>query len=907
VPQAKSSRSIGFRLSFVVVAAVFVGVLASVSFFLFHDFRQTVAAEKMRLESSAAAFAAAASESVAAADHRGAMEVLRGIRDLSHVVYAQVSDGDGRVLAEMGGATMLVGRDGALDGKDALSMFFAESLTVSAEVRRGGAVIGSVLLQAEIGWLRERYVDSFTISLVFGLVLMLITSIVARTRIARIIKPLTVLADEFADIGQRSDLTKRLQADRDDEVGVLIHAFNDMFSRIDERDRQLKRHRDTLEETVEIRTAEMRAARDEAERANAAKSDFLATMSHEIRTPMNGMMVMAEMLSAAPLSEKHLRYTEIITRSGQGLLNIINDILDFSKIEAGRLELEEIPFSLDTLVEDVASLFSERAREKNLTIATCIAPDVPLRLIGDPTRINQVLTNLVNNALKFTEAGGVTIEVMRIAQPPTDGRARIEVHVRDTGIGIAADKIGQIFERFTQADQTITRKFGGTGLGLSISKKLIDAMGGGIAVASEPGVGSDFNFSLALPVVEEAAGESLGGARVLILDDDPVTAAAAECALAARGAVVSRNAKNAAPQAVLARAGALAGIGQAAWLDSVPIILMRPFNSSGAPVLPAGAEVAGEMQLPLRRAELDQLARSLAMGDFSIMREASAARRRTIELPDFSGLAVLAVDDTAVNREVLNEALTSFGIAADLAESGEEALEKVQAKAYDIIFMDCSMPGMDGFTATGLIRAMEAEAGRKPSKVIALTAHVGGGEALRWQEAGMDAYIAKPFTLPQLASVIEPVADGSIRTAAPPSPLDIQAAPPPDWRDAPLVAQETLDMFAMLSGANGASVAGKVFGLFQSHAPKGLQDLMKGLEGAYAEGAKLAHALKSMCNSAGARRAALICQAIEDSLKSEQRPEQEWLDALAQAIEETVDAMSAFCAGGNPETKGKVA
>ena len=774
--KTKGFRSIGNRLSAVVVTAVFAGILVSVSFFLFNDFRQTVAAEKMRLESTAAAFAAAASEGVARSDRRSALEVLRGIRDLPHVVYANVAGVDGGVIAEMGSATMLVGRDGALGEGNILSTIFAETIAVKTDVRHGGAVVGSMLLQSEIGWLRERYVDTFRVSLIFGLLLTLITSITARTRIARIINPLNSLASEFADIGKRSDLTKRLQSDRNDEVGVLIDAFNDMFSRIDERDRQLKRHRDTLEETVEIRTAEMRKARDEAEFANAAKSDFLATMSHEIRTPMNGMMVMAEMLSAAPLSEKHQRYTEIITRSGQGLLNIINDILDLSKIEADRLELEDIPFSIDTLVEDVASLFSERAREKDLTIAACIAPDVPRQMIGDPTRINQVLTNLVNNALKFTETGGVTIEVDHSAAPSRKGHARIEIHVRDTGIGIASDKIDRIFERFTQADQTVTRKFGGTGLGLSISKKLIEAMGGEIAVTSETGAGSDFCFSITLPVIEDADGERFAGAAVMVLDDDRVTAGAAERALLARGATVLRaDAAGSAPQLVLARAAALARIGGASWLDKADIILMRPFLSSGAAEVVTGLQLAGEIQLPFRRAELDQLVRSFRSGDFHAMREASTARRRTIELPDFSGLRVLAVDDTAVNREVLNEALTSFGVAADFAESGEEAIEKAAGREFDIIFMDCSMPGMDGFAATEAIRTLEQAAGRKPATVIALTAHVGGVAAMRWQEAGMDAYVAKPFTLPQLISVMTPVAN---RAVAKPASLHRDAARP---------------------------------------------------------------------------------------------------------------------------------
>jgi len=278
------------------------------------------------------------------------------------------------------------------------------------------------------------------------------------------------------------------------------------------------------------------------------------------------------------------------------------------------------------------------------------------------------------------------------------------------------------------------------------------------------------------------------------------------------------------------------------------------------------------------------------------MREASTARRRTIDLPEFSGHRVLAVDDTAVNREVLNEALTSFGVAADFAESGEEAIEKVGGREFDIIFMDCSMPDMDGFAATEAIRTLEQAEGRNPATVIALTAHVGGVAAMRWQEAGMDAYVAKPFTLPQLISVMTPVAN---RAAGEPASLhrDIAAAgrqpsPSRPWEVAPLIAQETLDMFATLSGVNGSSVADRVFGLFGTHAPKGFQDLAGAFGGDMAEAAKLAHALKSMCNSAGARRAALICQLIEDAFNAKTPPAPEWLASLGTTIGETVDAMT---------------
>jgi len=893
-------KSIGTRLSRVVVLAVLAGILCSVSFFLLTEFRQTVLAEQARLRSSAAAFAAAAAPGVRERDERATLMVLRGIRELPEVRYAAAFAANGTVVAELGQAAMLEGRDTALAETSLVSVLTAETLSVSADIRDGGVVIGSLTLVAEISAVRARYLGAMQISLLFMAGLTLATSLVARAQTARIIRPLGRLAAELGDIGKRSDLTRRLKKERPDEIGVLVDAFNEMFGHIERRDRQLQRHRDTLEQTVDERTAQLRVAKEEAERANAAKSDFLATMSHEIRTPMNGMMVMAEMLSAAPLAPKHLRYAEIIRRSGRGLLGIINDILDFSKIEAGMLSLEAIPFSPDAVVEDAASLFAERAREKGLAIALFVAPDLPRTCVGDPTRLGQVIGNLVNNALKFTETGGVTVEMLRSKGAAGEGSVGIEVHVRDTGIGIPAEKLDRIFERFSQADQTITRRYGGTGLGLSISRRLVEAMGGELKVASEVGRGSDFFFRLALAVEEESPEPArLQGKRVFVRAGAGLAEAAVAKAFAARGATVVTDAMGGL-DLVAAEAGQ--ALGDALAVDA-PVVLLRPFAAAGSPA-PAGANVVGEMALPLGRAELEAVAEALASGDWTRLRSRSEGRQAPAKLPDLGGLRVLAVDDTAVNREVLGEALAGFNIRADMAESGPEAIQRFGERPYDVVFMDCSMPGMDGFTATAKLRELERADGRQPVLIVALTAHVTGPEAKRWQEAGMDAYVAKPFTIAQIGEVLARRAPSSAPTPAEGAP----AAPAPDAPESvgtqvapPLLSPETLAMFETLSATKGQALAGRVFGLFRAHAPTALDNLRAGLDGPPHEAAKLAHALKSMCLSAGAARAGGLCGTIEESCKAGEPVPASTLAALEAALGETAGAMAAYLE--RPENK----
>jgi len=862
----KLDRPISTRISNIVIAAVATGISVSVGGFLVVDFRQSMQAEASRYQSAAFAFAAAASDGVAAQDTRKVLEVIRGVRNLPEVAYVAALDPAGRVVAEIGGGARLVGKENNAWWE------IPTKIEVRADVRNAGVSVGSVLMRAEAKGLLDRYLNAALYAALFGGLLVGATSYLARLNVARVIRPLRDLSAQFIDIGQGSDLRRRLDKERNDEVGVLVDAFNEMFGHIDERDRLLQRHRETLEETVDARTTELRVAKDEADAANAAKSTFLATMSHEIRTPMNGMMVMAEMLSAAPLSPRHQRYAEIITRSGKNLVHIINDILDFSKIESGKIELEEIEFSIDAVIEDVACLFAERAREKGLSLAIFISPDVPVKVVGDPVRLTQIVSNLVNNGLKFTEAGGVSIRV-ELAND-----AQVVVAVEDTGIGIASDQIGRIFTRFSQADSSITRKFGGTGLGLSISKQLTELMKGRVQVESQVGKGSQFIVSVPFKTIEPArqipARQDLA---VALFDDDVVTRRSVVEAMEARGISVLDDASGTC-KAVLIRAGTSHDLSSV--LPSMPILLLRSFAATSMSI-PVGHEVTSEVSLPISRPVIDLICAAIEDGNLQGL-DLDRRENGSDNIPNLRHLRVLAVDDVAVNREVLAEALRTFGIQADLAESGQDAIAQVRVKPYDAIFMDCSMPGMDGFEATRAIRAFEAEAARTPSLVVALTGHVMGKNSGDWKDAGMNDYLAKPFNITQLARVFQNLDSGD----QPDSMGLIEVE-----EEEPLLSSETMTMFENIRTSTGADIRSKVFAMFRASAIDAYRVAAAEIISDGLEGKRLIHALKSNCTSAGAARAASICQRIETILASGATVDHSLLHELEGVLDHTLVAM----------------
>ena len=600
--------------------------------------------------------------------------------------------------------------------------------------------------------------------------------------VRRLSAPVEDLSQLMARASVNAGMKERFRSPGVDEVASLGDSFNTMLDALQARDAELAQYRQDLESLVLRRTVQLTRATDEANQANRAKSDFLARMSHEIRTPMSAIIGLGKLLLKTRLDAQQRDYQEKVLLSSEALLGLINDVLDYSRIEAGKLALESIPFELNQVLHNVANLVALKAQEKGLELLLLVDEDVPRRLQGDPLRLSQVLTNLANNAVKFTDQGEIVLHVgmstpvdgAHPAAPTVPGTVQLVFSVSDTGMGIPADRLPDLFSPFTQVDGSITRRFGGSGLGLAICRQLAELMGGHIEVSSVVGEGSRFQFTVMLAVGSErsltqAHSHHLEGRRVLVIDDNhsarTVFASMLEhfgmradaCASGDEGLQRLEQAAAAGdPYQLVLLDWLMPGMDgiqtaqrmnqNAAALGGVPAVLMITAGSYEKVMDKlSAAGLQRVLSKPVSESSLHDAMLEALLGSNMVQAHRDNRERLHDGLRDYSLIRyarILLVDDVELNRMVALAFLRQVGLGADIAVNGQQAVEKIRENHYDLVLMDIQMPVLDGLAATQLVRA-DPRFANLP--ILAMTAHAMSGDRERSLAAGLNEHLVKPI------------------------------------------------------------------------------------------------------------------------------------------------------------------
>ncbi len=832
---------------------------------------------------------------------QAALHASNSLRDEPSVSIAEILDLQGRRLASYSrgknDVTMaprpLAQPQGAIerppDANHPRLYFDTGLIHAVAAIDRGGKILGYVHIAAPLEALYSDWRSYLLIAFAAVLAAIVTSYWLAAGLQRQISGPIVNLARTMQRVSVEEDYSLRVERNSLDEIGLLIDGFNQMLEQIRHRDLRLEKYRQFLEQQVEERTVnlananrdlqaaidEATRAKDAAERASSTKSDFLARMSHEIRTPMNGVMGMSELLQGTELNSHQRRLSETISRSAEALLQIINDILDFSKIEAGKMELERTEFNLREVVEETIEILAEIAHSKGLELACFIDGTVPVEVRADPTRLRQILINLIGNAIKFTQDGEV---VVRVTAADAQGLLRFEVV--DTGIGIPQEAQHRIFNAFSQADSFTTRKYGGTGLGLAIVKQLVALMGGEIQMRSVPDQGSTFWFEVRVEPLAETAPtlsrmprSNLVGLRALVVDDNASNreivqqhlqtwGVKVELADSGRRALsVLEGNPTSLPDLVILdhQMPVMDGLEVAMRIRANPtleklrlvMLSSREFNESA---LGHAHLFDAALAKPLRRSQLFScLSRAMTLSTKAAPDSGPASFIPT-------GFKILVVEDNHVNRAVAVGMLESLGYSATSADNGRAAIDAMSKVRFDAVLMDCQMPVMDGMTATSEIRDREQRIGGARTLIIALTANAMEGDRERCLAAGMDDFLSKPFTRQQLANLLS-------RWQLPHSTMvaKAEAAERGAAESAPLIDAKVL---RDIENVGRPELLGAMIDLYLEHSPS----LIQNVESAAAERNverlyQAVHSLKSSTANLGGRRLATVAADCESRVR----------------------------------------